>query len=170
VLEFNCRLGDPETQPILMRLRSDPVDLLEAAIDGDLERLQAQVQWDRRCAVGVVLAAAGYPDAPRLGDPIERLPPDTDTCVMFHAGTAPAAGGLVSSGGRLLCATALGDTPAQARQRAYAAADAVRCAGVQMRRDIGQRALPRVPAAHSAPDPAAHSASSDPLPQAGAGE
>jgi phosphoribosylamine---glycine ligase len=159
VLEFNCRLGDPEAQPILMRLRSDPVDLLEAAIDGELARLQDSVEWDRRCAVGVVLAAAGYPETPRLGDAIERLPADTDACVMFHAGTTVAAGGLVTSGGRVLCATALGDTVAQARQRAYAAADAVRCAGVQMRRDIGQRALrPR-------PDP-----HPDPLPQAGEGE
>src|SRR5919198_2739356 len=107
-LEFNCRLGDPETQPILMRLKSDLLELIERALDGSLDRMEAE--WDRRCALGVVLAAAGYPDEPRRGDRIEPLPAPTDDCRVFPAGTKVEGGGLVTNGGRVLCVTALGDS------------------------------------------------------------
>jgi phosphoribosylamine---glycine ligase len=138
-LEFNCRLGDPETQPIMMRMKSDLVDLVEHAIDGTLDR--AEVEWDRRTALGVVLAAAGYPDEPRKGDAITALPADRDDCRVFHAGTSMQHGRLVTSGGRVLCVTALGDTVRTAQKRAYDGVAQVRFDGAQFRRDIGHRAL-----------------------------
>jgi phosphoribosylamine--glycine ligase len=140
-LEFNCRMGDPETQPIMMRLKSDLVDLLEHAVDGTLDRIEAE--WDRRSALGVVIAAAGYPDAPRKGDVIDELPADTEDCVTFHAGTELRQGTnrLVTCGGRVLCVTALGDSVRAAQRRAYEAVEQVRFAGAQYRSDIGHRAL-----------------------------
>jgi phosphoribosylamine--glycine ligase len=138
-LEFNCRLGDPETQPILMRLKSDLLDLLEHACAGTLDRVEAD--WDRRAALGVVLAAAGYPDAPRKGDAISGLPAATEDCKVFHAGTSLVDGRAVTAGGRVLCVTALGETVRQAQRVAYAAVDAIRFDGMQYRRDIGHRAL-----------------------------
>jgi phosphoribosylamine--glycine ligase len=138
-LEFNCRLGDPETQPILMRLKSDLLDLVEQALAGSLGRLEAE--WDRRCALGVVLAAAGYPDEPRRGDRIEALPAPAEDCRVFHAGTKIEGGGLVTNGGRVLCVTALGDSLRIARGRAYEVIDRIRYDGMQYRRDIGHRAL-----------------------------
>jgi phosphoribosylamine--glycine ligase len=139
-LEFNCRMGDPETQPIMARMKSDFVPIVEAAIDGRLDAVE--VDWDRRVALGVVIAAAGYPDAPRKGDAITALPADTDDCVTFHAGTALEADGrLLTTGGRVLCVTALGDSVRAAQRRAYEAVDQVRFAGAQFRRDIGHRAL-----------------------------
>jgi phosphoribosylamine--glycine ligase len=140
-LEFNCRLGDPETQPILLRLKSDLLGLIELALEGALDR--ADAQWDRRCALGVVLAAAGYPQEPRRGDAIEGLPKATDDCRVFHAGTSLENGRVVTSGGRVLCVTALGDSIRVARARAYATADSIRFAGMQLRKDIGHRALKR---------------------------
>jgi phosphoribosylamine--glycine ligase len=142
VVEFNCRLGDPETQPILMRLKTDLADLVEAAIDGELERMQAE--WDRRVALGVVLAAQGYPDAPRRGDPISGLPEAAEEDVhVFHAGTAERDGAVVTAGGRVLCVTALGDNVRSAQKRAYEVVDAISFAGRQYRRDIGHRAVAR---------------------------
>jgi phosphoribosylamine--glycine ligase len=138
-LEFNCRLGDPEAQPIMLRLKSDLVALLEHALEGRLDR--AAADWDRRTALGVVLAAAGYPDDPRKGDAIGGLPKGTDDCRVFHAGTKIDGGKLVTSGGRVLCVTALGDSLKVARARAYAAVDAIRFDGMQYRKDIGHRAL-----------------------------
>ncbi len=138
-LEFNCRLGDPEAQPIMMRMKTDFLPLLEAAIDGRLDRVE--VDWDRRTALGVVVAAHGYPAAPRAGDVIAALPADTDQCITFHAGTQLKDGTLRSSGGRVLCVTALGDTVRAAQKRAYQAVDQVRLDGMQCRRDIGARAL-----------------------------
>jgi phosphoribosylamine--glycine ligase len=138
-LEFNCRMGDPETQPIMARLKSDLVMLLEAAIDGRLDQVEAE--WDRRTALGVVVAAAGYPDAPRKGDAITRLPEDRDDCITFHAGTALNGETLVTSGGRVLCVTALGDTVRAAQKSAYDAVERVQFDGMQYRRDIGHRAL-----------------------------
>ncbi|HVE51462.1 MAG TPA: phosphoribosylamine--glycine ligase [Casimicrobiaceae bacterium] len=143
VLEFNCRMGDPETQPIVVRLKSDLVDILDHAIDGTLDRIDAE--WDRRAALGVVLAAAGYPDAPRKGDLIRGLAnvngethPDAHA---FHAGTELRGDDVVTSGGRVLCVTALGDSLKQAQKRAYAAIGAISFDGMQYRRDIGHRAL-----------------------------
>jgi phosphoribosylamine--glycine ligase len=145
VLEFNCRMGDPETQPIMMRLKSDLVTLLEAAVEGKLDQIEAE--WDRRFALGVVMAAANYPDNPRKGDAITGL---TDTSItsnedvhVFHAGTALQADQVVTAGGRVLCVTALGDTVKMAQTRAYQAAKAIDFAGRQMRLDIGWRAIGR---------------------------
>jgi phosphoribosylamine--glycine ligase len=139
VLEFNCRLGDPETQPILLRLKSDLVVLLEAAFAGTLDKVEPQ--WDRRVALGVVLAAQGYPEAPRKGDIIEGLPSDAAPDLqVFHAGTARQGERVVTQGGRVLCVTALGDNVRLAQRRAYEAAEQIRFDGVQMRRDIGHRA------------------------------
>jgi phosphoribosylamine--glycine ligase len=138
-LEFNCRLGDPETQPILMRLKSDLLELIEQALAGTLDRVEAQ--WDRRCALGVVLAAAGYPDEPRKGDAIQGLPLPAEDCRVFHAGTKLQDGKLLTNGGRVLCVTALGDSLRIARSRAYEAIDGIRYEGMQYRRDIGHRAL-----------------------------
>ncbi|HRK55913.1 MAG TPA: phosphoribosylamine--glycine ligase, partial [Burkholderiaceae bacterium] len=144
-LEFNCRLGDPETQPIMMRLKSDLVTLIEAAINGQLD--QTHANWDRRTALGVVMASHGYPDAPRQGDIIEQLPPNSDECIIFHAGTVLENGTLKTAGGRVLCVTALGDTLKQAQQRAYASTANTRFAGAQYRTDIGHRALKSSPKA-----------------------
>jgi phosphoribosylamine--glycine ligase len=138
-LEFNCRMGDPETQPIMTRLKTDFTVLLDAAIDGRLDQVEAE--WDRRTALGVVVAAAGYPDAPRKGDTITRLPEDRDDCVTFHAATALSGERLVTSGGRVLCVTALGDTVRAAQKSAYDAVEQVEFDGMQFRRDIGHRAL-----------------------------
>ncbi|HTN49208.1 MAG TPA: phosphoribosylamine--glycine ligase [Burkholderiaceae bacterium] len=138
-LEFNCRMGDPETQPIMARLKSDFTLLLDAAVDGRLDQVEAE--WDRRTALGVVIAAAGYPEMPRKGDAITRLPEDRDDCITFHAGTAFDGSKLVTSGGRVLCVTALGDTVRAAQRIAYDAVDQVHFDGMQCRRDIGYRAL-----------------------------
>jgi phosphoribosylamine--glycine ligase len=116
-LEFNCRMGDPETQPIMMRLKSDLFDVMLAATSGTLD--QVELQWDRRTALGVVMAAAGYPLDPRKGDAITGLPRDADDAMVFHAGTAPQDGQTVTTGGRVLCVTALADTVKAAQQRAY---------------------------------------------------
>lgn len=139
VLEYNCRMGDPETQPIMMRLKSDFLTLLEHAVGGSLDRVEAE--WDRRTALGVVLAAAGYPDAPRKGDVITGLPPPGEDYMVFHAGTALKDGQVVTSGGRVLCVTALGDTVKAAQRRAYEIAERIHFEGRQMRRDIGYRAI-----------------------------
>ena len=138
-LEFNCRLGDPETQPIMLRLKSDLLALIEHALEGTLER--AAADWDRRPALGVVLAAAGYPGEPRKGDEIGGLPKPTEDCRVFHAGTRVEGKRVLTSGGRVLCVTALGDSLKMARARAYEAADAIRFDGMQYRKDIGHRAL-----------------------------
>jgi len=144
VLEFNCRMGDPETQPIMMRLKSDLLELLWAATDADTETLaKLELQWDRRCALGVVMAAANYPSTPELGQEIHGLPADTDEAMVFHAGTALKDGKVFTSGGRVLCVTALGDTVKQAQTHAYALADRLHFTGMQMRRDIGFRAVRR---------------------------
>jgi phosphoribosylamine--glycine ligase len=140
-LEFNCRFGDPETQPIMLRLKSDFVALVEAAIDGRLDQVEAE--WDRRCALGVVLAAHGYPDSPRKGDVIVGLPTATEDSHVFHAGTALQDDQVVTSGGRVLCVTALGDTVKIAQTRAYEVAEGIEFAGRQMRHDIGWRAINR---------------------------
>ncbi|HXC39421.1 MAG TPA: phosphoribosylamine--glycine ligase [Burkholderiales bacterium] len=140
VLEFNCRLGDPETQPILMRLKSDLYELIEAAVDGKLD--SAEADWDRRAALGVVLAAHGYPDSPRKGDAIGGLPAPTEDCKVFHAGTTLSGKQPVTSGGRVLCVTALGDSIKMAQRRAYQAVDGISFDGMQYRRDIGHRAIP----------------------------
>ena len=141
VLEFNCRMGDPETQPIMMRLKSNFVALLDAAIDGRLDKVDAD--WDRRVALGVVVAAAGYPDSPRQGDVIYGLERSSDDSHVFHAGTAGRDGRTVAAGGRVLCVTALGDTVRLAQKRAYEALDPIRFDGMQFRRDIGYRAIQR---------------------------
>jgi phosphoribosylamine--glycine ligase len=141
VLEFNCRLGDPETQPILMRLKTDLVDLIELALAGRLD--QAEPEWDGRVAVGVVMAAAGYPDSPRAGDVITGLPAPQADCRVFHAGTALSGEAVVTAGGRVLCVTALGEDIRAAQRRAYEAVDRIRFDGAQFRRDIGHRAAGR---------------------------
>jgi len=138
-LEFNCRLGDPETQPILVRLKSDLLELIERALDGTLDR--AQAQWDRRCALGVVLAAANYPEEPRKGDRITGITAPSEDCRVFHAGTKVENGAVVTNGGRVLCVTALGDSLRMARTRAYDTIERIRFDGMQYRRDIGHRAL-----------------------------
>jgi phosphoribosylamine---glycine ligase len=141
VLEFNCRMGDPETQPIMLRLKSDFTELVDAAIDGRLDK--SETDWDRRVALGVVLAAHNYPDTPRQGDVITGLgKTDADTHV-FHAGTALKDGQVITAGGRVLCVTALGDTVKSAQKRAYEIADDIRFDGMQFRRDIGHRAIKR---------------------------
>ena len=141
VVEFNCRLGDPETQPILMRLKTDLLTLVDHAIDGTLDQVEAE--WDRRAALGVVLAAAGYPDTPRRGDAITGLPKAENDFHVFHAGTAMKDGKVVTNGGRVLCVTALGDKVKIAAERAYEVAEAIRFDGAQFRRDIGHRAFGR---------------------------
>ena len=143
-LEFNCRMGDPETQPIMMRLKSNFVTLLEHAIAGTLD--QAEAEWDRRVALGVVLAAANYPDTPKKGDVILGLPKGNsfgEDAHVFHAGTAEQDGQVVTSGGRVLCVTALGENIKLAQKRAYEAAVQVHFDGMQFRRDIGHRAVAR---------------------------
>lgn len=138
-LEFNCRMGDPETQPILLRLKSDLLTLVEHAVLGTLDK--AEAEWDRRSALGVVLAAQGYPDSPRKGDVIESLPKNEDDFHIFHAGTAVDGKDIVTNGGRILCVTALGDPIKAAQRRAYQIAEQVRFDGCQMRKDIGARAI-----------------------------
>jgi phosphoribosylamine--glycine ligase len=139
VLEFNCRLGDPETQPIMMRLKTDLVPLLEAALGGRLD--EASAEWDPRVALGVVLAAAGYPGTPRKGAVIHGLPAAQDDCHVFHAGTALVDNKVLVNGGRVLCVTALGHNVKTAQRRAYDIADRIRFDGMQLRRDIGHRAV-----------------------------
>ena len=139
-LEFNTRMGDPETQPILMRLKTDFVDVLLAATDGRLD--QVELEWDRRTALGVVMAAAGYPESPRKGDLISGLPAEADDAMVFHAGSQlDAEGKPRTSGGRVLCVTALGDSVRQAQQRAYDVTRGIHFDGMQYRRDIGHRAI-----------------------------
>jgi phosphoribosylamine---glycine ligase len=138
-LEFNCRMGDPETQPIMLRLKSDLVALVEHAVNGTLDQVEAE--WDRRTALGIVMASAGYPDDPRKGDVISGLPKDLQDAHVFHAGSTMKDGQPVTSGGRVLCVTALGDSVKQARNRAYQIADGIHFEGSQMRRDIGWRAI-----------------------------
>jgi len=140
-LEFNCRMGDPETQPIMMRLKTDLVDVLMAATDQRLDALE--LDWDRRSAVGVVMAAHGYPMSPRKGDAITGLPVDTDERVVFHAGTHQEGSQVMTSGGRVLCVTALGGTLRLAQQLAYDAVSEIHFDGAQYRRDIGYRAIQR---------------------------
>jgi phosphoribosylamine--glycine ligase len=143
VLEFNCRLGDPETQPIMLRLKSDLLGLIEHALAGTLEQIEAQ--WDTRAALGVVLAAHGYPDAPRKGDEIHGVERGSDAdgedYRVFHSGTALNGKQLVTSGGRVLCVTALGHNVKMAQHRAYEVAGRIRFDGMQMRRDIGHHAV-----------------------------
>ena len=139
VLEFNCRAGDPETQPILLRLKSDLVTIIEHALSGTLDRVRAE--WDRRVALGVVFAAANYPDEPRKGDIITGLPRAGEDFKVFHAGTQINGKNVVTSGGRVLCVTALGDNVKMAQRRAYEIAQGIRFDGMQMRRDIGHRAI-----------------------------
>jgi len=140
-LEFNCRMGDPETQPIMLRLKNDLVDLVEAAIHCRLKDTEAE--WDRRVALGIVMAAAGYPESPRKGDTLHGLPPAGDDYHVFHAGTALSGKDVVTAGGRVLCVTALGDNVRAAQMRAYEIAEQIEFAGMQMRRDIGHRAIRR---------------------------
>jgi phosphoribosylamine--glycine ligase len=139
VLEFNCRLGDPETQPIMLRLKSDLYALLDHALKGELDKVEAE--WDRRVALGVVMAAAGYPASPRKGDEISGLPVDVEDAHVFHAATTENDGKIVTSGGRVLCVTALGDTVRVAQRRAYEIAEQIHFDGRQMRTDIGFRAI-----------------------------
>lgn len=142
VIEYNCRFGDPETQPIMVRLQSDLVALCNAALDGSLD--QASADWDARCAIGVVLAAGGYPGSYGKGEVIEGLDADrADHVKVFHAGTARDGDNIVTSGGRVLCVTALGDNIATAQQDCYAAVDTITWPGVTLRRDIGWRAIAR---------------------------
>jgi len=146
VLEFNCRMGDPETQPIMLRLKSDFAAIVEHAVNGTLDKVEAE--WDRRTALGVVMAAANYPDTPRKGDIITGLPDGQaakkmEDAHVFHAGTAMQDGKVVTSGGRVLCVVALGDMVKQAQNRAYEIADTIKFDGSQMRRDIGYRAIGR---------------------------
>ncbi|TMH29389.1 MAG: phosphoribosylamine--glycine ligase [Betaproteobacteria bacterium] len=140
-VEFNCRLGDPETQPIMMRLKSDLFDVLMHATEGTLD--QIDLEWDRRIALGVVMAAEGYPLAPRKGDLIGGIPPESADAVVFHAGTTLIGKELRTSGGRVLCVTALGDSVKQAQHRAYEVLDGIHFDGAQFRRDIGHRAIKR---------------------------
>ena len=139
VLEFNCRMGDPETQPIMMRLRSDLFELIERAVDGRLA--EAEAEWDRRVALGVVLAAANYPGDPRKGDAIKGLGVRGEDYHVFHAGTAFADGKVVTAGGRVLCVTALGDSIKIAKARAYQVVEGIHFEGMQYRTDIGSRAV-----------------------------
>ncbi len=141
VLEFNCRMGDPETQPIMMRLKSDLAVIVEHAINGTLDKVEAE--WDRRTALGVVMAAANYPDTPRKGDEITGLPKTQEDAHVFHAGTTMQDGKVITSGGRVLCVVALGDMVKVAQKRAYEVADTIKFDGSQMRSDIGYRAISR---------------------------
>ena len=138
-LEFNCRMGDPETQPIMLRLKSDLFEVFWHATDGTLD--QVQLDWDRRVALGVVLAAHGYPLTPRKGDAITGIPAEAPDAVVFHAGTTLDGGALKTNGGRVLCVTVLADSVKQAQQRAYELAARIRFDGMQYRKDIGHRAV-----------------------------
>lgn len=139
VLEFNCRMGDPETQPIMMRVRSDLLSVFEHGVNGTLD--QAQIDWDPRTALGVVMASHNYPGTPRLGDPISGIPAEASDCVVFHAGTTLKDNVLLTSGGRVLCITALDDTVRATQKRVYAAVEKIHFDGAQYRTDIGWRAL-----------------------------
>jgi phosphoribosylamine--glycine ligase len=142
VLEYNCRFGDPETQPIMMRLKSDLVELCQAAIDGKLDCVHAQ--WDERAAVGIVMAAGGYPNDYRKGDIIHHLPaPGSADARVFHAGTRLQGQQVVTNGGRVLCATALGHSVLEARQRAYGLVEQIQWDQAYYRTDIGYRAIAR---------------------------
>ena len=142
VLEFNVRFGDPETQPIMMRLQSDLVELCLATIDGELD--DVDLQWDERTALGVVMAAGGYPESYRKGDVIEGLPSTEDAhCKVFHAGTKEQDGAVVTNGGRVLCVCALGDNISDARDRAYACVERIHWPDAFYRTDIGHLALRR---------------------------
>ncbi len=144
VLEFNCRFGDPETQPILMRLQGDLVELCEAALAGAGALHRTQARWDPRAALGVVMAAGGYPDAYRQGDPISGLDAAAQLRgKVFHAGTRTQGAQIVTAGGRVLCAVGLGDTVAAAQAQAYELVHAIHWNLVQYRRDIGYRAIER---------------------------
>ncbi|MBG9386854.1 phosphoribosylamine--glycine ligase [Caenimonas aquaedulcis] len=138
-LEFNCRMGDPETQPIMMRLKSDLYDVMMHATSGTLD--QVDLDWDRRTALGVVMAAAGYPLNPRKGDAIAGLPKAEEDAMVFHAGTVRKDGTTLTAGGRVLCVTALADSVKAAQHRAYEVADQIHFDGAQYRRDIGHRAI-----------------------------
>ncbi len=138
-LEFNCRMGDPETQPIILRLKSDLLELVEHAIAGTLDKVEAE--WDRRCALGIVMAAGGYPEDPKKGDAIQGLPKSTDETHVFHAGTRLEDKAVTTNGGRVLCVTALGDSVKMAQKRAYEALEPIHFSGMQFRRDIGHRAI-----------------------------
>ena len=140
-VEFNCRMGDPETQPIMMRLKSDLFELLMHATDATLDKVE--LEWDRRTALGVVMAAHGYPLTPRKGDVITGIPAEADDAIVFHAGSTLADGQLRVSGGRVLCVTALGDSVKQAQARAYEMLRPIRFDGAQYRSDIGYRAIKR---------------------------
>ncbi len=140
-LEFNCRMGDPETQPIMARLKSDFSKVVEQAIAGTLDTVE--LEWDRRTALGVVLAAHGYPDAPRKGDRINGIPAETEQAVTFHAGTTLDGDKLTTSGGRVLCVVGLADSVREAQQHAYETINQINFEGMQYRRDIGYRALNR---------------------------
>lgn len=139
VLEFNCRLGDPETQPLLMRVKNDFVALFEAATQGNLD--QVHIDWDPRSAIGVVLAAHNYPADPRTGDVITGLPHDSDDVMVFHAGTKLVDDEITTSGGRVLCVTALGQGIEEARQKAYETIESIKFDGMQFRKDIAWRAI-----------------------------
>jgi len=142
VIEYNCRFGDPETQPIMLRLKSDLAGLCQAALDGKLD--QASADWDPRAALGVVLAAGGYPGSYNKGDEITGLPTEENPDErVFHAGTKTENGKVLTNGGRVLCATALGDTVSQAQARAYRLAERIHWNGVFYRKDIGYRAIAR---------------------------
>jgi len=138
-LEFNCRMGDPETQPILMRLKSDLLEVMLAATSEGLDKIE--LEWDRRVALGVVMAAAGYPLSPRKGDAISGLPADAEDAMVFHAGTTEKDGQILTSGGRVLCVTALADSVRLAQQKAYQTASSIQFDGMQFRKDIGYRAI-----------------------------
>ena len=141
-LEFNCRMGDPETQPIMVRLKTDLVKVMEHAVEGTLD--QIELQWDRRTALGVVMAAANYPESPRKGDVIKGIPADTDDSVTFHAGSVLENDQLKTAGGRVLCVVGLGGTVRVAHKAAYEALDQIHFDGMQFRRDIGWRAMRRL--------------------------
>jgi phosphoribosylamine--glycine ligase len=141
-LEFNCRMGDPETQPIMVRLKTDLVKVMEHAVEGTLD--QIELEWDRRTALGVVMAAANYPESPRKGDVIKGIPAETDDSVTFHAGSVLENNQLKTAGGRVLCVVGLGDTVRVAHKAAYEAVDKIHFDGMQFRRDIGWRAMRRL--------------------------
>ncbi|MCD9228389.1 phosphoribosylamine--glycine ligase [Ralstonia pseudosolanacearum] len=140
-LEFNCRMGDPETQPIMARMKTDLFDVLDRAIDGKLDGME--LDWDRRTALGVVMAAYNYPDTPRKGDVITGIPKETEDSVTFHAGTTLKDGALTTSGGRVLCVVGLADTVKAAQRAAYGAVERIQFDGAQYRKDIGHRAIRR---------------------------
>jgi phosphoribosylamine--glycine ligase len=141
VIEYNCRFGDPETQPIMIRLQSDLVKLCDAALDKTLDQVSAQ--WDPRPAIGIVLAAGGYPASYNKGDIISDLPAATSELKVFHAGTALKDGKITTNGGRVLCVTALGDSVKDAQTKAYQGCQSISWNGMFYRHDIGYRAIAR---------------------------